>query len=68
MQSNESKSEVFSSLAKPAQRALNAHGVTSLTGLSMYREDEVLRWHGIGPSSIPKLKWALADHGLAFKP
>ncbi|MGX8237213.1 hypothetical protein D3D03_02720 [Exiguobacterium sp. RIT452] len=68
MQSNASKSEVFSSLAKPAQRALNAHGVTSLTSLSMYREDEVLRWHGIGPSSIPKLKRALADHGLAFKP
>ncbi|AFS70296.1 hypothetical protein [Exiguobacterium antarcticum] len=59
--------EVFSMLGQPAKRALAEHGVTSLVLLAAHSEQEVRRWHGIGPSSIPKLKQALAEQGLTFK-
>ena len=61
-----SEADPFLVLAKPAQRALSEHGVTSLKMLATYREEELLQWHGIGPSSIPKLRQLLAEQGLIF--
>ncbi|MDX1260777.1 hypothetical protein [Exiguobacterium sp. K1] len=61
-----SEADPFLVLAKPAQRALSEHGVTTLQMLATYREEELLQWHGIGPSSIPKLRQLLAEHGLTF--
>ncbi|WJE15173.1 RNA polymerase alpha subunit C-terminal domain-containing protein [Halobacillus sp. ACCC02827] len=57
----------LSILAAPARRALENNGITSLETLSAYREEEILKFHGMGPSSIPKLKDALKEKGLAFK-
>ncbi len=54
-------------LAAPARRALENNGITTLKQLSKYSETEILRFHGMGKSSIPKLKNALEEKGLSFK-
>ncbi|WP_178025330.1 RNA polymerase alpha subunit C-terminal domain-containing protein [uncultured Paenibacillus sp.] len=54
-------------LSAPARRALEANGVTSLEKLAGLSEQEVLQFHGMGPSSIPKLREALHAKGLQFK-
>lgn len=56
----------FSTLGAPAQRALKSAGITDLKKLSKYTEEELLHLHGFGPSSIPKLKKALAAAKLSF--
>ena len=57
----------LSLLAAPARRALENNGVTSLVQLSKLSEKEVLGFHGMGKSSIPKLEKALEEKGLSFK-
>jgi uncharacterized protein YdhG (YjbR/CyaY superfamily) len=57
----------MSGLSAPAQRALINQKITSLKKLSNYTENKVLAWHGIGKTSIPKLKLALANENLNFK-
>ncbi|MFF5995653.1 RNA polymerase alpha subunit C-terminal domain-containing protein [Lysinibacillus sp. KU-BSD001] len=57
----------LSLLAAPARRALQSNGITSLQELSQYSEKEILQLHGIGPSSLPKLKAALQENDLTFK-
>lgn len=54
-------------LAKPAARALLNEEIDSFEKLAMLTEKEVLAFHGVGPSSIPKIKLALSDIGLGFK-
>jgi len=51
----------------PARRALERAGITSVTQLSQYRENEIMQLHGMGPTTLPKLKAALDQAGLAFK-
>jgi hypothetical protein len=51
----------------PARRALENNGVTSLEELSSYSEKEILKFHGMGPASLPKLRSALKEQGLSFK-
>jgi DNA-directed RNA polymerase alpha subunit len=51
----------------PARRALIKEGIDSLLKLSRYRESEIVALHGLGQRSIPKLKNALKENGLAFK-
>ncbi|MBV9960990.1 MAG: hypothetical protein JO072_01975 [Parafilimonas sp.] len=57
----------MSSLSAPAQRALKNNGITTLKQLAKFSEKDILKLHGIGPSSIPKLKEALKKEGLDFK-
>ncbi|RHW40150.1 hypothetical protein D1B33_00160 [Lysinibacillus yapensis] len=57
----------LSLLSAPARRALLHRDITTLEQLSAYSEKEILSLHGIGPSSIPKLKAALSASGLAFR-
>jgi predicted RecB family nuclease len=57
----------LSLLAAPARRALESKGITTLDQLSTYSEYELLELHGMGPSSIPKLRKALESEGLTFK-
>jgi hypothetical protein len=38
-----------------------------LIELSKFTEEDVLKFHGMGKSSIPKLKEALAEEDLSFK-
>jgi hypothetical protein len=51
----------------PAQRALRNAGIGTLEQLSEYSENEILQFHGMGKSSIPKLKNSLSNSGLKFK-
>jgi DNA-directed RNA polymerase alpha subunit len=57
----------LSKLGAPARRALEREGINTLTKLSKYSESEILKLHGMGPSTIPKLKKALEEVGLSFK-
>jgi DNA-directed RNA polymerase alpha subunit len=54
-------------LSGPARRALENNGITSLQELSTYSEKEILKFHGMGPASLPKLRSALMEDGLSFK-
>ncbi len=54
-------------LSAPAKRALEIKGITSLQQLSQFSEAEILKLHGMGPGSNPKLRAALAASGLKFK-
>lgn len=53
-------------LGKPARRALEGAGYVRLEQLTDVTEAELLKLHGIGPSSIEPLRQALADKGLSF--
>lgn len=53
-------------ISAPALRALVNAKITTLAKLSKYTEKEILSLHGIGPSSIPKLRKALQGKGLQF--
>ena len=55
-------------LSAPARRALANHQINSLEELSKWSEKELLALHGLGPSTIPKLKVALKENGLQLKP
>lgn len=57
----------MSQLSAPARRALENNGVTTLAKLSKFTEKEILQFHGMGPSSIPKLKAALQEDGRVFR-
>jgi hypothetical protein len=54
-------------LGAPARRALANVGITSLRQLAAKSEKEILALHGLGPSSMPNLRQALADAGLRFR-
>jgi DNA-directed RNA polymerase alpha subunit len=56
----------LSLLSAPARRALENNGITSLQQLSTFSEKEILQFHGMGPASLPKLRKALENEGLAF--
>ncbi|WP_144900395.1 RNA polymerase alpha subunit C-terminal domain-containing protein [Luteimonas cucumeris] len=58
----------LSELAAPARRALESKGIATLSQLAKHTEAQVLELHGMGPSSMPKLKDALKAKGLSFKP
>ena len=57
----------LSIISAPARRALERKGINTLLNLSKYREKEILKLHGMGPGSIPKLKNALKEKGLSFR-
>ena len=57
----------MSQLSVPARRALENNGITTLAKLSKYSEQEILQFHGMGPSSMPKLIAALQAEGKSFK-
>jgi hypothetical protein len=65
--SQKSGSEFLSALGAPARRALENKGITTLATLAKYTESEILQLHGMGPSSIPRLKRLLKDAGPSFK-
>ncbi|CAG9622254.1 RNA polymerase alpha subunit C-terminal domain-containing protein [Sutcliffiella rhizosphaerae] len=59
--------ELLSLLSGPARRALEHNEVTTLQQLSQLSEREVLKFHGMGPASLPKLRLALKESGLSFR-
>jgi hypothetical protein len=58
--------DFLATLGGPARRALEAAGLTTLARLSKWSEAEVLALHGMGPSSLPKLRAALKAEGRSF--
>ena len=56
----------LSIISAPARRALEGAGINTLTKLSKYSEKELLKLHGMGPSTIPKLKKALNQKRLSL--
>ena len=61
------KDGFLSLLAAPARRALENNGITTLKQLSKFSEEEILKFHGMGKSSLPKLREALSENNLSFK-
>ena len=61
------KDGFMANLPAPARRALESKEIDSIEKLATYSEKEILSLHGMGKSSIPKLKAALEEMGLAFK-
>ena len=61
------ESGFLSVLSAPARRALENNGMTTLKRLAKFTEAQLLRLHGIGPSSIPILRKALSKQGLSFQ-
>lgn len=66
-QERKPKDGFLSEIAAPARRALENNGITTLEQLSNYSEKELLSFHGLGKSSLPKLQKSLAENGLTFK-
>ncbi len=54
-------------LSAPARRALQGAGVTTIKALAKHTETDILALHGMGPSTLPKLRAALKTAGLVFK-
>jgi uncharacterized protein YdhG (YjbR/CyaY superfamily) len=61
------KEDFLSLLPAPARRALENKGITTLKKLASFSAADILTLHGMGPSSLPKLREALKAAGLAFK-
>lgn len=62
-----SEAEFLINISAPARRALERENIFTLKKLSEYSEKEILSFHGVGPSAIPKLKKALDSEGLSFR-
>lgn len=58
---------IFSELAAPARRALENAGIRTVSQLTGYAKSDLLKLHGIGPSTIPKLRKLLSSRNLDFK-
>lgn len=66
-QERKPKEGFLSLLSAPARRALEHEGIVTVKELSKWSEHEILKLHGMGPSTIPKLKNALKANGLTFR-
>lgn len=53
-------------LSKPARRALDTAGYSTLERLAEVSEADIGRLHGVGPKAIEQLRQALAAAGLSF--
>ena len=61
------KTGFLSPLSAPARRALENADITTLEKLSKHSEAAILRLHGIGKTTIPILREALAAENLTFE-
>jgi DNA-directed RNA polymerase alpha subunit len=57
----------LASMGAPARRALEHAGIHTEKELSTWTEKELLKLHGFGKASLPKLRDALKAKGLSFK-
>lgn len=53
-------------LAKPAQRAIQNEGITTIEQLAKYSEKELSELHGIGKNAMNIIKQTLIENGLLF--
>jgi len=61
------KEEFLSKIGAPARRAFQRENILTLKKLAEYSEKEILKLHGVGPSTIPILNEALKTAGLTFR-
>ncbi len=61
------ESGFLSLLGAPARRALENNGITTVQQLSNHSEADILKFHGMGPGSLPKLRTALETYRLTFR-
>ena len=61
------KSGWLSRLSGPTRSALEHAGIADRRKLARWTEQEVLALHGVGPASMPTLRVALEEAGLAFR-
>lgn len=66
-QESKPNSGFLSQLVAPARRALEREGITTLQQLSRRTEKDIAELHGVGPTTIPKLKAVLAEKKLTFR-
>lgn len=62
----QARSGFLSEVVAPARRALENEGITTPEKLAGYSEREILKLHGMGASTIPKLRKVLKEKGLKF--
>ena len=65
--STKAKAGFLSMLSAPARRALQGLGISNIKQLSTYSQDEILQLHGLGKSSLLKLRDLLKQEGKEFK-
>lgn len=53
-------------VSRPALRALDEAGITTLGQLAALSEKELLKLHGVGPKGVRILRQALEQEGLTF--
>jgi hypothetical protein len=56
----------LSLLVAPARRALEREGLNTLKKISNQKSDDLLKLHGLGPSTIKQLRLLMKKEGLAF--
>ncbi len=57
---------LLQNLAKPAQRAIQNEGITTIEQLSKYSEKEFSELHGIGKNALSIIEQILKENGLTF--
>lgn len=53
-------------MGAPARRALEGLGVTRLSQVATWREQDLAALHGMGPKALSQLRVALGERGLSF--
>lgn len=61
------KDSFLALIGAPARRALERENIKTLEDLAKWTEKEIINLHGMGPSTIPKLKKVLSENGLFFR-
>lgn len=59
--------DFLSNLSAPARRALESANIKTLKQVAKHSEKDLLELHGFGKSSLPIVKQALEQAGLAFR-
>lgn len=54
--------DFLKTLSQPAQRALLNAEIRDFETLARYTDKELLKLHGLGPSSLPKIHQACLDY------
>ena len=55
--------DFMSRFSAPARRALDREGIKTLSKLASYKENDLLKLHGFGPTSLTVLRSVLANAG-----
>jgi hypothetical protein len=53
-------------LSKPAQRAIQNEGITTIEHLSKYSEKEFSQLHGIGKNAMNIIRQNMSENGVSF--